>query len=141
MHSALDVHRLHFAFTVTSTVCSRNSRWALCRGAIRLRRKHQLLAFFVSCSYLLGMRTSVVFGVNPMVMPASNSAYALTVQNAKATDYGLRIPFDWWVIGMALAAVYFVHVYRSFSGKRSPEGAGPGLADSFPKSGRFVQHN
>ena len=42
---------------------------------------------------------------------------ALTVQNAKASTYGLKIGLIWWVIGMALAAVYFVHVYRFFAGK------------------------
>jgi cytochrome bd ubiquinol oxidase subunit II len=91
-----------------------------------LRRKQQLLAFLASCTYLLGMLSSVVFGVYPMVLPARNSAYALTVQNAKAPEYGLKIGLLWWVIGMTLAAVYFVHVYRSFSGKVSPEGAGHG---------------
>jgi cytochrome bd ubiquinol oxidase subunit II len=67
--------------------------------------------------YLLGMLTSVVFGVYPMVLPARDATFALTVQNAKAADYGLKIGLIWWVIGMALATVYFVHVYRSFAGK------------------------
>ena len=39
------------------------------------------------------------------------------MQNAKAADYGLKIGLIWWVIGMALATVYFVYVYRSFAGK------------------------
>ena len=82
-----------------------------------LRRKKQLNAFFASCVYLLGMLTSVVFGVYPMVLPARYPTFALTVQNAKAADYGLKIGLIWWVIGMALATVYFVHVYRSFAGK------------------------
>ena len=63
------------------------------------------------------MLTSVVFGVYPMVMPARNPAYALTVSNAKAGDYGLKIGLIWWVIGMLLAAVYFIYVYRTFAGK------------------------
>jgi cytochrome d ubiquinol oxidase subunit II len=97
------------------------------RSAIRTPpQTSQLLAFLASCTYLLGMLSSVVFGVYPMVLPARNSAYALTVQNAKAPEYGLKIGLLWWVIGMTLAAVYFVHVYRSFSGKVSPEGAGHG---------------
>ena len=82
-----------------------------------LRRKKQLNAFFASCVYLLGMLTSVVFGVYPMVLPARDATFALTVQNAKAPDYGLKIGLIWWVIGMALASIYFVHVYRSFAGK------------------------
>ncbi len=86
-----------------------------------LRRNNQLNAFFASCAYLLGMLTSVVFGVYPMVLPARDPLFALTVHNAKAPDYGLKIGLIWWVIGIALATIYFVHVYRSFSGKVSAE--------------------
>ncbi len=75
-------------------------------------------AFFSSCAYLLGMLTSVAFGLYPYVLPSrTNPAYALTVYNAKAADYGLRIGLVWWVIGMALAGGYFVFLYRHFAGK------------------------
>ena len=89
--------------------------------SFELRRKNQLNAFLASCVYLLGMLTSVVFGVYPMVLPARNAAFALTVENAKAPNYGLKIGLIWWLIGMALATLYFVHVYRSFAGKVSSE--------------------
>jgi cytochrome d ubiquinol oxidase subunit II len=91
-----------------------------------LRRKNERNAFLASCAYLLGMLTSVVFGVYPMVLPARNPALSLTVRNAKAADYGLKIGLIWWVIGMALATVYFVYVYRSFAGKiaESPDAHG-----------------
>lgn len=84
-----------------------------------LRRGNERNAFFASCAYLLGMLTSVVFGVYPMVLPARNPAYSLTVANAKAADYGLKIGLVWWVIGMLLAAGYFTYVYRTFAGKIS----------------------
>jgi cytochrome d ubiquinol oxidase subunit II len=80
-----------------------------------------LNAFLASCAYLLGMLTSVVFGVYPMVLPARNAAFALTVENAKAPNYGLKIGLIWWLIGTALATLYFFHVYRSFAGKVSSE--------------------
>jgi cytochrome d ubiquinol oxidase subunit II len=86
-----------------------------------LRRKNERNAFFASCVYLLGMLTSVVFGVYPMVLPARDPVYALTVHNAKAPDYGLKVGLIWWVIGMILAAIYFTKVYRSFAGKVSAE--------------------
>jgi len=86
-----------------------------------LRRKNERNAFLASCAYLLGMLTSLVFGVYPMVLPARNAIYALTVHNAKAPDYGLKIGLIWWVIGMVLAAGYFVFVYRSFAGKVTAE--------------------
>ncbi|MGB8323861.1 MAG: cytochrome d ubiquinol oxidase subunit II [Candidatus Acidiferrum sp.] len=82
-----------------------------------LRRGKELNAFLASCAYFLGMLTSVVFGVYPMVLPARNPAFSLTVSNAKAADYGLKIGLIWWVIGMILATIYFVFVYRSFAGK------------------------
>jgi cytochrome d ubiquinol oxidase subunit II len=82
-----------------------------------LRRRSELNAFLASCVYLLGMLTSVVFGVYPMVLPARIPLYSLTVENAKAGDYGLKIGLIWWVIGMILAAGYFTYVYRTFAGK------------------------
>jgi cytochrome d ubiquinol oxidase subunit II len=74
-------------------------------------------AFFASCLYIAGMLTSVVFGVFPMVLPARNPIYSLTVNGAKASDYGLKVGLIWWIIGMILATGYFTFVYRSFAGK------------------------
>lgn len=85
--------------------------------AFELRKREERRAFFASCMYLAGMLTSVVFGVYPMVLPARNARYSLTVESAKAGAYGLKVGLVWWVIGMILAAGYFTYVYRSFAGK------------------------
>ena len=82
-----------------------------------LIKHHQRNAFLASCAYLTGMLTSVVFGVYPMVLPARNPVYSLTVASAKAADYGLKVGLVWWVFAMILATGYFVFVYRSFAGK------------------------
>ena len=82
-----------------------------------LRRGKELNAFLASGGYLLGMLTSVVFGVYPMVLPARNAAYSLTITNAKAGNYGLKVGVIWWIIGMLLACGYFSYVYRTFAGK------------------------
>src|SRR5215469_10724344 len=95
--------------------------WGLAGITFELRRRNERNAFFASCVYLLGMLTSLVFGVYPMVLPSRNPVYALTVHTAKAPDYGLKVGLAWWVIGMILAAIYFTHVYRSFAGKDSAE--------------------
>jgi cytochrome bd ubiquinol oxidase subunit II len=88
-----------------------------------IRNRDDLKGFLASCLYLVGMLTSVVFGLYPLVLPASTGlAYSLTIYNAKAADYGLRIGLVWWFIGMALAATYFVYVYRNFAGKVKLEG-------------------
>jgi cytochrome bd ubiquinol oxidase subunit II len=90
-----------------------------------LARQDDTKAFLSSCAYILGMLTSVVFGVYPYVLPASNDvAFALTIDNAKAADYGLMIGLVWWVIGIALATAYFVYVNRKFAGKVKLEGEG-----------------
>jgi cytochrome d ubiquinol oxidase subunit II len=86
-----------------------------------LVRKNERMAFFSSCLYLVGMLTSVVFGVYPMVLPARNPVYALTIASAKAGAYGLKIGLIWWIIGMILTAGYFTFVYRSFAGKVEAE--------------------
>jgi len=81
--------------------------------------------FFASCVYLLGMLTSVVFGVYPFVLPAcTNLAFSLTIYNAKAPLYGLQIGLVWWVIGIILATGYFTFLYRHSAGKVSGEPEG-----------------
>ncbi len=87
-----------------------------------MRCQNDFKSFFASCIYITGMLTSVVFGLYPLVLPAStNPAYSLTIQNAKAGEYGLRIGLVWWIIGMALVMGYTIHVYRSFAGKVSAD--------------------
>jgi cytochrome d ubiquinol oxidase subunit II len=91
-----------------------------------MAHRNELRAFFASCAYLVGMLTSVVFGVYPMVLPARNPMYSLTVATAKAGAYGLKVGLIWWVLGMILAAGYFTYVYRSFAGKVVVEKDGHG---------------
>ncbi|MFZ0211306.1 MAG: cytochrome d ubiquinol oxidase subunit II [Candidatus Acidiferrales bacterium] len=88
-------------------------------GIILFLRSHAK-AFYSSCLYLVGMLASVAFGLYPDVLPASGNAnFSLTVDNAKAADYGLKIGVVWWIIGMALATSYFVFIHRRFAGKVS----------------------
>ena len=77
----------------------------------------ELKTFLASCAYLAGILTSVAFGVYPMVLPARNPMYSLTVASAKAGAYGLRIGLIWWTIGTLRASGYFTFVYRSFAGR------------------------
>jgi cytochrome d ubiquinol oxidase subunit II len=82
-------------------------------------------AFLASCLYIVGMLTSVVFGVFPNVLPAnSDPRFSLTITNASAPEFGLRIGLMWFVPGILLAAAYFVFLYRHFAGKVSLEGGG-----------------
>lgn len=94
--------------------------------AFELRRRNERRAFLASIAFLTGMLASVVFGVYPMVLPARNVAYSLTVTTAKAGDYGLKIGLVWWILGMILATGYSTYVYRSFAGKVAVEKDSPG---------------
>lgn len=74
-------------------------------------------AFLSSSAYILGMLTSTVFAIYPEVLPAVDPANSLTIYNASASPYGLAVGLVWWSIGIVLAAVYFVLIYRLFRGK------------------------
>jgi cytochrome d ubiquinol oxidase subunit II len=77
-------------------------------------------AFLSSCAYLLGMLCSVAAGLHPYVLPAcTRPEYGLSIANAKAADYGLKIGLIWWIFGMALTTIYTVVAYRQFSSRIS----------------------
>lgn len=81
---------------------------------------HDLLAFFASCAFILGLLLSTAFGLYPTVLPAVKPAYSLTISNASASQYGLGVGLIWWSIGILLAIFYFAFTYRLFWGKVSP---------------------
>jgi cytochrome bd ubiquinol oxidase subunit II len=87
-------------------------------------RNDDRAAFLSSSAYIIGMLTSTVFGVYPKVLPAVDPANSLTIHNASASQYGMTVGLIWWSIGMVLAAVYFVIIYRLFRGKVSLEDEG-----------------
>lgn len=74
-------------------------------------------AFLSSGAYIIGMLTSTVFGVYPRVLPAVDPDNNLTVYNAAASQYSQTVGLIWWSIGMVLAAIYFIVIYRMFRGK------------------------
>lgn len=77
-----------------------------------------LRAFLFSSLYIVGMLTSAAFGIFPFVLPSnSDPALGLTIYNAAAQDYGLRVGLGWFIPGIALAIFYFIFMYRQFAGK------------------------
>ena len=91
------------------------------------RRRREKSAFLASCACLAGMLSSAAFGIYPYVLPAiPGPSRGLTIHNAAAPAYGLRVGLIWWTIGMALVAVYFTYVYRQFAGKVKPAREGEG---------------
>jgi cytochrome d ubiquinol oxidase subunit II len=90
-------------------------------GLIGMRfpgRRPELEAFLCSCLFIAGMLTSAALGLYPNLLPSSGDpAQSLTVFNAAAAPYGLRVGLLWFIPGMLLTSGYFVYTYRSFSGK------------------------
>jgi len=105
------IHPWGLVFPIVAIAGLIGTRWFLHTG-------EDAPVFGSSCAYLVGMLTSVAFSLYPNVLPAStNPLFSLTVFNAKAADYGLKIGLVWWLIGMLLASGYTIFTYRSFAGK------------------------
>jgi cytochrome d ubiquinol oxidase subunit II len=82
------------------------------------KRNQELEGFLASCAYIVGMLTSTVFGLYPYVLPSnSGPELGLTLYEAAAPVYGLKIGLAWWIPGMLLVTAYFVFTYRHFAGK------------------------
>jgi len=88
------------------------------------RTEKEKLAFVASGAYIAAMLVGAVFALYPMVLPATNPAYSLTIQNSAAGHHGLSVGLVWWGVGMTLAVGYFVFIYRMFRGKVKLEGEG-----------------
>jgi len=85
-------------------------------------RERDTAAFIGSSAFLAGMLASAAFGVYPYVLPSIlDPGYGLTIHNAAAPDYGLRVGLTWWLVGMALAAGYVIFAYRRFAGRLTEE--------------------
>ena len=81
----------------------------------------EVRAFLFSALYLLGMLTSVAFGLFPYVLPSNTDPnLSLTIYNTAPGEYGLRIGLAWWIPGMALASAYSIFTHRKFAGKVRP---------------------
>ncbi len=84
----------------------------------RLRRDGE--AFAASSLLIAALLGSAAWGLYPnLLLATSDPAYSLTIQNAAASPYGLRVGLWWWSIGISLVLAYTVYVYRSFWGKVS----------------------
>jgi cytochrome d ubiquinol oxidase subunit II len=75
------------------------------------------IAFLASSTYIVGMLVGAAFALYPVVLPARNHQYDLTIYNSAAAHYGLTVGLVWWSLGAVLAVGYFVFVYRMFRGK------------------------
>ena len=75
------------------------------------------LAFVASSLYIAGMLVGAAFALYPVVLPARDPQYNLTIYNTAAGAHGLAVGLVWWTLGSVLALGYFVLIYRMFRGK------------------------
>jgi cytochrome d ubiquinol oxidase subunit II len=75
------------------------------------------LAFVASSLYITGMMVGAAFALYPVVLPARERQYSLTIHNTAAGSHGLSVGLVWWTFGAVLAIAYFVFIYRMFRGK------------------------
>jgi cytochrome d ubiquinol oxidase subunit II len=80
-------------------------------------RGQERAAFLASSLFLLGLLAATAFSLYPDVLPGIVPANSLTIHNASAGDYGLKVGLVWWIIGMILAATYSIIAYRLFRGR------------------------
>jgi cytochrome d ubiquinol oxidase subunit II len=81
------------------------------------RKGNDLGAFLASSFYLAFMLVGAVFALYPVILPAVDPRYNLTIENSVTSSYALAVGLVWWSIGITLALAYFVFIYRMFRGK------------------------
>ncbi len=102
---------LSYLFPLLALAGILSSRWFS-------ERERELEAFLGSAVFLAFMLVSVVFGLYPMVLPATPDVGAsLTIQNASGPPYAMAVALYWWIPGMILVTLYTYFMYRQMSGK------------------------
>jgi cytochrome bd ubiquinol oxidase subunit II len=82
------------------------------------RKGDELGAFLASGAYLALMLGGAAAAVYPnLLLSSTDPALNITVYNAHSGPHALAVGLIWWSLGMALAAGYFIFVYRMFRGK------------------------
>jgi len=75
------------------------------------------LAFVASSLYITAMLVGAAFALYPVVLPARDHQYDLTIYNAAAGRHGLSVGLAWLTFAAVLMVGYFVFVYRMSRGK------------------------
>ncbi|HXF11693.1 MAG TPA: cytochrome d ubiquinol oxidase subunit II [Terriglobales bacterium] len=91
------------------------------------RKQEDRKAFTCSCAYLTLMLVGAAVALYPRLLPSSNdSANDITIQKAISGMHTLQVGLIWWGLGMCIAVMYFVIIYRMFRGKVSLDSSGYG---------------
>ena len=83
-----------------------------------LRKGRELAAFLSSSAFLFGLVGSTMIGNYPFWLRSTiDPSFSLSATNTVSSAYGLRVALPWWLVGITLAAGYFVVMFRSIRGK------------------------
>ena len=106
-------YRYPFTFVVPAGVVASLIGVRLWNG-----RGDAVKAFLASCLYLFFMLAGACWGLYPTLLPSTTgTALDITLSRALSGPHTLAVGLAWWLIGMVLAAGYFVFVYTRFKGK------------------------
>lgn len=85
-------------------------------------KKDELKAF-ISSSLSIGVAFLVcAVALYPNLIPALDSEHSLTISNTASTDFALLIYLVIALIGLPIAIIYFIWIYRLYRGKISLDG-------------------
>jgi cytochrome d ubiquinol oxidase subunit II len=125
--SALAVHRMHFAFTVTyHNFRAHPAGWlipiavagSLAAMVVFVRRGREWPAFAASSAYLASMLGGGAFALFPVLLPSSTDpARSLTIANAATGSYAMEVASRWWFVAFIVVLITFTFLYRTFRGK------------------------
>jgi cytochrome bd ubiquinol oxidase subunit II len=94
---------------------------------VGLRRAGDLGPFLGSCAFLLGIIGASAASYFPVMLRATGGdALSMTAYTGGADEAGLRTALRWFLVGLPLALVYFVVVFRLHRGKAVAAGDGEG---------------
>ncbi len=80
-----------------------------------------LAAFGASGLLIVGAVVSIAVALYPNLLPATpDPRHSLTIHNASASPYGLKVALIWFVIGLVLIGVYTLVTHRPFIGRVHP---------------------
>jgi cytochrome d ubiquinol oxidase subunit II len=88
------------------------------------KSRQEVLAFVCGALYLAFMLVGAVYSLYPVILPAIDPQYNLTIENSITASYALQVGLRWWIVGMVIALGYFVFLYRMFRGKVTLENDG-----------------
>jgi cytochrome d ubiquinol oxidase subunit II len=90
---------------------------ALPLSQVLLLRGKEGAAWGASAAFTAALLGCAAAGLFPTLLPACGGGVSLNVANSASSDHALRVGLLWWLPGAALAAAYFVVLYRSLPRK------------------------